>query len=208
MKKKGYIILISIIIFGILLGIGIFGIEKYKENKLKNHIIEKYGFEISYPDTYKDISTSEDNKSEILEGISQTVSGEKYSEYYQSLNLVETVKKLKNEKSRIKLQIEAIKIEKTALQLEEICNRYITMFKVYNEEKVIQSQNSEIIKINDVDAGKVTLKIKGEDSNAVMTTYLISTEEKEITITFIGSEEQMTKNEKQINKIINSLKIY
>ena len=208
MRKKGYIILLSIILLGILLGIVSYAIENYLENKLEKHVIEEYGFEISYSKKYKDIRVSGDNTSEILSNITTEVSGEEISEYMQNVNFTEVVKELKNEKDRIKLSVEALNIEKTALSLEEICNRYIVMFRIYNEERSILEKNTEIITIDGKEVGRVTIKIKGENEHTILRAYLLSLEDKEITVTFITPESAFTKNEKQINKIIKSLKVY
>lgn len=208
MRKKGYLILIGVIILGVLLGILQIGIEYYKENKLEKHVIEKYGFEIAYSKKYKDVSKSGDNTSELLSNITTEVSGEQISEYMENLNFTEVVKDLKNEKDKIRFSVEALNTEKTSLSLEEICNRYIVMFRIYNEERNIIEKNTEIITIDGKEAGKVTIKIKGENENTILRTYLFSLEDKEITVTFITPESTFIKNEKQINKIINSLKIY
>lgn len=208
MRKKGYLILIGVIVLGVFLGVLQYGIEYYKENKLEKHVIEKYGFEISYSKKYKDVSKSGDNTSELLSNITTEVSGEQISEYMENLNFTEIVKDLKNEKDKIKFSVEALNIEKTPLSLEEICNRYIVMFRIYNEERNLIEKNTEIITIDENEAGKVTLKIKGENENTILRAYLLSLEDKEIAVTFITPETAFIKNEKQINKIINSLKIY
>lgn len=208
MRKKGYLILIIAIVLGVLLGVLQYGIEYYKENKLEKHVIEKYGFEISYSKKYKDVSKSGDNTSELLSNITTKVSGEEISEYMENLNFTEVVKELKNEKDKIRFSIEALNIKKTSLSLEEICNRYIVMFRIYNEEKNIIEKNTEIITIDGKEVGKVTLKIKGENEHTILRAYLLSLEDKEITVTFITPESNFIKNEKQINKIINSLKLY
>lgn len=208
MKKIGYIILISVLFIGILFGFTKIAFENYKINKLEKHIIEEYNFEISYPKAYKDINVTSDDESELLSSIETTVSGEQISEYMQNLNLVKTVKNLKNEKNGIKLLIEAINIEKTKLTLEEICKRYVAMFKIYNEDQIIKESNSEIISIDGNKAGKVILKIKGKEEDTILIAYLLTLEEKEITITFIAPEKNIIKFENEINKIINSLKIY
>lgn len=208
MKKRGYIILISIFLLGILIGIGRYEITRYLNNKLEKNIIEEFGFEISYPRTYKDISVSGDDTSKLLSGITTTQSGEQISEYMQNLNFVKTVRNLKNEINGIKLLVEAINIEKTSLSLEEICKRYVVMFKIYNEEKKIKDSNYEIINIDGNNAGKVTIKIKGESEDSMLVAYLLSLENKEITLTFIAPELVAIKCENEINKIVNSIKIY
>ena len=206
MNKKGWIILISVFVLGILFGMGKFFYSKYKDNAFEANVISEYNFEISYPKAYKD-AISNDVSSDMNNVLTKE-SGEIISEYMENLNLVEVVKNLKNESNGIKLNIEAIYTEKTSLDLEEICKRYAVMFKIYNEERVIKENINEIINIGGYEAGKVTLKVKGEKEDAIVIAYLLSLEDREITVKFIGSESMILKNEKEINKIINSLKIY
>ena len=82
------------------------------------------------------------------------------------------------------------------------------MFRIYNEERSILEKNTEIITIDGKEVGRVTIKIKGENEHTILRAYLLSLEDKEITVTFITPESAFTKNEKQINKIIKSLKVY
>lgn len=209
MKKRGYIIIIAIILLGIIVGIGRYGYDVYKQNKLVKHVIEEYGFEISYPKIYKEITKeSDDEENKILSNVTIKESGEQISEYMQNLNMTETVKNLKNELNGMKIIVEAINTEKTKLDIEEICKRYVVMFQIYNEEKVIKEKTNEKVIINGNEAGKVKIKVKGEKEDSILITYLMPLEDKEITVTFIGSESMINKAEKEINKIINSLKVY
>lgn len=209
MKKRGYIIIIAIILLGILVGIGRGGYDIYKQNKLVKHVIEEYGFEISYPKTYKDIiKESGDQEDKILSNVTVKESGEQISEYMQNLNMTETVKDLRNELTGMKIIVEAINTEKTKLDIEEICKRYVVMFQIYNEEKVIRESHNESVTIDGKVAGKVTIKVKGEKEDSILIAYLMPLEDKEITVTFIGSESMINRAEKEISKIINSLKVY
>ena len=209
MKKRGFKIILTIILLGIIVGIGRYGYDIYKQNKLVKHVIDEYGFEIAYPKAYKDVvEKSDDEENKILSNVTVSKSGEQISEYMQNLKFTETVKNLKNDVNGVKLIVEALNIEKTALDLEEICKRYVVMFRIYNEEKPIRETNSEIININGIEIGKVEIKVKGEKEDSILIAYLISLEDKEITITFVGRDSMVNKNEKEINRIINSLKIY
>ena len=182
--------------------------NKRLKTELKSHMIEKYNFEISYPDSYKDISKLGDDESDVLNNMQNIVSGEVISDYMQSLNFVETVKNLKSDVNGIRLIVEAINIEKTELSIEEICKRYVVMFRIYNEDAIIQDTKSEIITLDGKEVGKVTLKVKGKQEPSVIIAYLISLEDREITVTFMTSETNAQLFENEINDIINSLKIY
>lgn len=208
MKKKGYILLIIALMLGMILGVINVIMDRNREKALKKHFIEEYNFEISYPDAYVDISKSGDDESTVLSNLTTKESGEQISEYMQKLNFVETVRDLKNELNGIKMSVEAIKIEKTELSLEEICNRYVVMFQVYNEDVVLNEIKKEIITLDGKETGKVTIKVDGKVEDSVVIAYLISTQDREITVTFIAPETTVQRFEDEINKIINSLKIY
>jgi len=136
------------------------------------------------------------------------VSGEEIYENSQDFNFAETVRNVKNSKKGIKFTIEAMNIEKTSLTLEEICERYAVMFQIYNEERKIIDTKNEKVNIDGNEVGKVTLKVKGESEDSIVIAYLMSLENKEITVTFIGQESSIIRNENEINKIINSIKVY
>lgn len=208
MKKKGYIILLAALIIGIILGIVNFFIDKNSGKAIKKHFIEEYNFEISYPDVYIDISKSGDDESQLLSNLTIKESGEQLSEYMQNLNFTETVRNLKNELNGIKLIVEAIKIEKTTLSLEEICNRYVVMFQIYNEDIVLKETKKEIVNLDGKEVGKVTIKVEGKIEDSTIIAYLISTEDREITVTFIAPSSTAERFEDEINNIINSLRIY
>lgn len=206
MKKTGYKLILIIILLGIIFGIGSFLFERIKENKLVKHEYEQYNFEISYSNLYKDEKKSGDGEKNILSNLTVTESGEQISDYMKNLKFVEVLEELKNDKKQIRLIIEAINKEKTQLTLEEICKRYVVMFKIYNDEAKIVTTEKEVIQINGEQIGKVTIEVEGKKENSILTAYLISLPDKEITVTFITPKKFFENNEKEINRIIKSIK--
>ena len=206
MKKTGYKLIFIIILLGIILGIGSFLFERMKENKLVKHEYEQYNFEISYSNLYKDEKKSGDGEKNILSNLTVTESGEQISDYMKNLKFVEVLEELKNDKKQIRLIIEAINKEKTQLTMEEICKRYVVMFKIYNDEAKIVTTEKEVIQINGEQIGKVTIEVEGKKENSILTAYLISLPDKEITVTFITPKKFFENNEKEINRIIKSIK--
>lgn len=205
--KKGYKLILLILILGIFFGVGSFFCEKYKENKLKKHVFEEYRFELSYPDSYKSVKKSGDDGGKITSNIVVSESGENLSEYMSNMKFVETLEELKDAKKQIRILVEAIEKEKTTLSLEEICKRHVVMFKIYNEESKVLHSETEIIKLDEKEAGKVTIQIEGKEDNVKLVAYLISLDDREITITFIAPEKAMDKFKNELDKIISSLKI-
>lgn len=206
MKKTGYKLILIIVLLGIILGIGSFLFERIKENKLVKHEYEQYNFEISYSNLYKDEKESGDSKKNILSNLTVTESGEQISDYMKNLKFVEVLEELKNNKKQIRMIIEAINKEKTQLTMEEICKRYVVMFKVYNDEAKIVTTEKEVIQINGEQIGKVTIEVEGKKENSILIAYLISLPDKEITVTFITPKKFFENNEKEINRIIKSIK--
>lgn len=206
MKKTGYKLILIIILLGIIFGIGSFLFERIKENKLVKHEYEEYNFEISYSNLYKDEKKSGDSEKNILSNLTVTESGEQISDYMKNLKFVEVLEELKNDKKQIRLIIEAINKEKTQLTLEEICKRYVVMFKIYNDEAKVVTTEKEVIQINGEQIGKVTIEVEGKKENSILTAYLISLPDKEITVTFITPKKFFENNEKEINRIIKSIK--
>ncbi len=206
MKKTGYKLILIIVLLGIILGIGSFLFERIKENKLVKHEYEQYNFEISYSNLYKDEKESGDSEKNILSNLTVTESGEQISDYMKNLKFVEVLEELKNDKKQIRLIIEAINKEKTQLTMEEICKRYVVMFKIYNDEAKIVTTEKEVIQINGEQIGKVTIEVEGKKENSILIAYLISLPDKEITVTFITPKKFFENNEKEINRIIKSIK--
>lgn len=206
MKKTGYKLILIIVLLGIILGIGSFLFERIKGNKLVKHEYEQYNFEISYSNLYKDEKESGDSEKNILSNLTVTESGEQISDYMKNLKFVEVLEELKNDKKQIRLIIEAINKEKTQLTMEEICKRYVVMFKIYNDEAKIVSTEKEVIQINGEQIGKVTIEVEGKKENSILIAYLISLPDKEITVTFITPKKFFENNEKEINRIIKSIK--
>ena len=198
--------LLIIVLLGIILGIGSFLFERIKENKLVKHEYEQYNFEISYSNLYKDEKESGDSEKNILSNLTVTESGEQISDYMKNLKFVEVLEELKNDKKQIRLIIEAINKEKTQLTMEEICKRYVVMFKIYNDEAKIVTTEKEVIQINGEQIGKVTIEVEGKKENSILIAYLISLPDKEITVTFITPKKFFENNEKEINRIIKSIK--
>lgn len=206
MKKTGYKLILIIVLLGIILGIGSFLFERIKENRLVKHEYEQYNFEISYSNLYKDEKESGVSEKNILSNLTVTESGEQISDYMKNLKFVEVLEELKNDTKQIRLIIEAINKEKTQLTMEEICKRYVVMFKIYNDEAKIVTTEKEVIQINGEQTGKVTIEVEGKKENSILIAYLISLPDKEITVTFITPKKFFENNEKEINRIIKSIK--
>ncbi len=204
-KKILLLLLFVILASAIALGMILFDGIEYKI--YKRHTFDEYAFSISYPQIYSPISQTITNNDVISNNIS-SILVENENPEATAITFVEEIVKVKSADSGITLLIEGIKKDKTSKSIEEICKDYITMFKVYNSNEVVLESDFEEVEIGGVKAGKTTIYINGktEDVFPGMISYLVPLEDREITIVFVGTKTLITKADKEINKIINSVK--
>ena len=203
--KKGYLFFLLVIIIAVVIFAGEIIVQKYQNYHIEPHTNEKYHFTISYPKTYQDFQKKELELEDAVSQIQVSVSGESVNEYMKNINMSENIINLKSAKSGMRLLVDAIYTPKTQLDLEEICHRYAVMFKIYNEELTILSKQDEIVKIGDIDVGKVILTVRGKGENSVVIAYLFSLEDREFTVTFMTSESKLETVQKEIERIIQSV---
>lgn len=109
--------------------------------------------------------------------------------------------------------IDAIATENTngyTRDISELGEGYVNLLKVFNEDYEYETLNDETITISNTKtkARRVTVKVIDGDNVHVETAVLIPATNREITIVFRGTEKEMLKKEKQIDGIINSIKLY
>ena len=139
--KKGYKVIIAMLIICILLGMSIFLFDIWQENHMQKHIVEKYSFEISYPSHYQDNQKQEEL--DYTSRVKVSVSGEEIAEEMKSMNMSENVLNVKSDKSKMRLLVDAIYTPKATLDMEEICKRYAVMFRIYNEGLTIKEKRKQ-----------------------------------------------------------------
>ena len=106
--------------------------------------------------------------------------------------------------------------EKTPKTTEEICRDYITMFKVYNDDAMIVDERNEIVSVDGKEAGRVEIYINDENDEdneengkifPGIISYLISLDDREITVVFTGTDRLFKKYKSEINEIVESIKL-
>ncbi len=204
--KKGYWFLIAIVVLSFVIYGGEYFYYQYKLNHLIPHEIEEYQFSISYPETYQEYRKDSERYDDGIQEISVTVAEQSIAEAMENMNMSENVLSLVSKKSKTRLVVDGIHTPKSTLDLEEICKRYAVMFKIYNEELNILEKENEIIDIQGTEVGKVTLTVKGEKQSVIVTAFLFSLDDREMTVTFITSEAEYEKAIKEIDRIIHSVK--
>ncbi len=209
MRKKKIALLFWFIVLATAIGVGaklLDGTEKKIYSRAK---VNEYGFSISYPLSYEtieeEVTTTEKISQTITSSLTETSKNENLA-----LKLVEQVIHAKSSDSGLTLLIEAIKKEKTTKSLEEISKNYITMFRIFNENLEILESNIEEVEVGGVPAAKVYIYAVTTDitKTAAMTAFLIPMDDREITIAFSGTKNLIANSEKEIEKIIKSVKFY
>ena len=208
MRKKKIALLFWFMVLAFAIAAGMLYMKQAAQYWYKKVKIEEYGMQISYPNSYVDIPLEEDIE-QITNNIASIILHEDINTPGVSVDMVEQILHAKSDITQLTIYAEAIKTEKTSKTIEQICKDYIVMFKVFNEYENVVSETYEEVTIDGVPAGRVEIYVEGK-SNYVypgMISYLIPLEDREITIVFMGTDELFNYFEKEINKIINSVKL-
>ena len=108
------------------------------------------------------------------------------------------------------IKISVYKFSKNFLSQEGITQKmkdYKSVVEAKNYDCVLERSNLETMLVSNIESGKVTLEIKSLKQLNKEVTLIIPTEKHDLIFTVYGVNEQMVKNEKQIEKILNSIKI-
>lgn len=211
MRNKKMILCILIFILMVSVGVGALYVKDMMVYTYKKVTIDDYGIEMKYPRAYEDVVKNVSTEYELLSGRITTVA-EEYEKSGDSL--IEFTSELLNSKSKVSgitLLVEGLKIAKTSKSIEQICKDYKVMFKIYNPNATVEKFDYEEVLIDGKPAGRVEIFIRNEDkdrkSSPGIIAYLISLDDREITITFMGTENLLKNAKDEINKIVSSIKL-
>ena len=210
MRNKKIILCFLVFILMMSVGLGALYVKDMMVYTYKTVNIDDYGITLKYPRAYEEVEKEKDSS---LEQISSQIQAA-VDEYEKSGDkLIEFTKELidvKSSVSGITLLVEGIKKEeKTKKTIEQICKDYKVMFQVYNPNAVIKSSEYKEISIDGKSAGKVEIYTENQTSTSLpgLIAYLIPLDDREITITFMGTDKLFKNAENEIKKITESIKL-
>ncbi len=209
MRKKKIALLFWFTVLACAIAIGMIYIKQVARYWYKDVEISEYGFQISYPNSYVDIPKSTENIEQIANNVASIILKEDVDTPGVSVDMVEEILHAKSDITNLTIYVEAIKKEKTQKTIEDICKDYLVMFRVFNEyEDVLHEEHEEVV-IDGVPAGRTEVFVRGKTDGVYpgMISYLIPLEDREITVVFMGTQELFDHFEKEINKIVKSIKL-
>lgn len=128
--------------------------------------------------------------------------------YYEETIENDEIKVFKNKRNSI--TIEVYSFEKNFLSnigIEEKLNDYKGVLSSINYESIVQNDSSEIVTISNLTCGKHVAQIKTLKQVNKEISIIIPKEEYDLIFSIHGTNDDMTKNNPQIEKILNSIKI-
>lgn len=181
------------------------GVQYIYLNSLKSYEISKYDIQFKIPRAYKALE-EKDNSSEGISSLISTNTNVKVNEEYVSQR-PEVVYSGGNPLNGISMMVQCLSTAKTTKSLEQIADNQHVLVRIYYEDNYkISEPVKEFITILGVDAVSTTTELTNKKGTKTLIQYLVPMEDKEITITFMGSKENVSKSKNEIEKIVKSFK--
>ena len=209
MRKKKIALLFWFIILATAICLGVIYVKEMSGRWFKKVEVAEYGLTISYPNSYIDIQKDPDYTEGMIDKVTSILTKQDIDNPNISVDMVEKIIHAKSDLTGMTIMVEAIKKEKTTKSIEDICKDYIVMFQVFNESEEVIYKDYEETTVDGNIAGRTEIYVTGKTDDVYpgMVSYLIPLEDREITIVFSGTREMLEYFEKDIQKIINTVKL-
>lgn len=209
MRKKKIALLFWFIILAFAICLGVIYVKEMSKRWFKEIEVAEYGLTISYPNSYIDIQKEADYTEGMIDKVTSILTKQDIDNPNISVDMVEKIIHAKSDLTGMTIMVEAIKKEKTTKSIEDICKDYIVMFQVFNESEELIYKNYKETTVDGNPAGRTEIYVTGKTDDVFpgMISYLIPLEDREITIVFSGTRAMLEYFEKDIQKIINTVKL-
>ena len=209
MRKKKIALLFWFIILAFAICLGVIYVKEMSKRWFKEIEVAEYGLTISYPNSYIDIQKEADYTEGMIDKVTSILTKQDIDNPNISVDMVEKIIHAKSDLTGMTIMVEAIKKEKTTKSIEDICKDYIVMFQVFNESEELIYKNYKETTVDGNPAGRTEIYVTGKTDDVFpgMISYLIPLEDREITIVFSGTRAMLEYFEKDIQKIISTVKL-
>lgn len=184
-----------------------YGIQYAYSQTWKDYKFEEYDLKFSLPRAYITVEKEESTTSKVGEVIISTVldtSGDNLNNY---LVRPQRVYSGGNIYTGISIAVNALKTSKTTKSLEEVAESYSVLIPYFYQDDYDSSGYLiENLSQDGVDIMQVSCDLKNDEENKTVVLYLMSFEEKEVTITFFGNTEKVSSEIENLQKIISKVK--
>jgi len=182
------------------------GITYLYLNSWEWHEIPDYHLRIKLPRAYKEIEQEKMSDTSLISSIISTETSVNVSGDYM-IQRPEVVYYGGNILNGVSIMIQCLSTTKTTKTLDDIADSQHVLVRVYYEDDYRLSEpQKEYVTILGTDAIRTATNLVNDEGTKTMINYLVPTEEKEVTITFLGKEENIARAEKEIHRIVTTMK--
>ena len=205
LKRIGLALVAFIVILLIAILLKNYG-EIFYLKTWKSYNSKEFGFSYELPRAYEKIENSDEDRfglnssafmSEFSVEIKEEYVAQKPTVIYNGGNIL----------NGISLNIQCLKTPRIDESLEEIArNYYATVQMIYGDKYNVSGQKTEKVTVLGGEGIKSEILLVKGEKNKKLVTYLVPTDDIELTLTFLSDAEKIDTNMEEINKIISKIK--
>ena len=167
---------------------------------------KEYGIELKLPRAYDEQKTIDNNVSSIASSFIKTESNVDINEEYK-VSRPDVIYNGGNKLNGVSIMVQAYKTSKTTKTLDEIAEgQNILVEIIYGNDYKMREVNKEYLNLMGVDSVKTTVELKNSSGVKTMINYMIPMDDEEITVTFLGTDVNMSKSIEQIDNIMKRIR--
>lgn len=183
-----------------------YGFKYIYLNTWKEYEFKDYDLEFSLLRAYKTVEKEENTTYKIGSSILSTivdVSGDKFNQLARPQRIFSGG----NIYTGINIAINCLKTSKTTKPLEEVTESYCLMIPYFYEDDYETGECvTENLSREDADIIQISCDLVDDENNKTIVMYLMSFEDKEVTVTFFGNTEKVNSEMKNLQEIISKIK--
>lgn len=184
-----------------------YGFQYIYLNTWQDYNFKEYDLKFSLPKAYKTVEKStEDSTLQIGSSLISTkvdISGDNSS----MLSKPQRVFSGGNVLNGISIAVNCLKTSKTTKTIEEIAESYCLLIPYFYEDDYEVSECvTENLSKDNVDIMQISCDMSNDEENKTVIMYLMSFDDKEVTITFLGDTTKISSEIENLKKIVSRVK--